>query len=347
MIKSRGISGLALCVALLGTVYCIWSALGNDVNLCVTSGCTLYHDFSIAGVSLWWFGTAAFACLACCALLGQSALGRGLSGLFLLGDTLLLLLMAVTAPCVSCLGAAVLFALSYFLFLRAHWATHVRQGSQDMPRRSLLLLVWGVFFVINLGLVARSQISVWPMLDESDNPAVRVFFSPSCRYCIQAVDALSGKVDVAWYPVADHPGDVARIDRMILLLREGLNMAEALGQSQEAAFKSPWEAFRPDILLLQFRMLCNKAHIFIQGSQGVPFFEYKGLPPGLMRSNAQVSGALGSPPSPRVASDDSREAPWSQGRAGGGDASLPSELMEGGQCAEGRPCPPSALTARP
>ena len=93
-------------MAALAAGFCIWSALGNEVNLCVTSGCALFQDTSIAGISLWWAGGITFAALAAAALMGAAQLGMVLAGFALLGDIGLLLLMAVTAPCVSCLIVA-------------------------------------------------------------------------------------------------------------------------------------------------------------------------------------------------------------------------------------------------
>ena len=48
-----------LSMAALAAGFCIWSAFGNEVNLCVTSGCALFQDTSIAGISLWWAGGVA------------------------------------------------------------------------------------------------------------------------------------------------------------------------------------------------------------------------------------------------------------------------------------------------
>lgn len=119
MKRSREILTGSLCVTLLAAAFCVWSAFGNDVNFCVTAGCSLYQDFTVGGVSLWWLGTGTFALLALLALLGAAAAGRLLAGLALLGDICLLLLMALTAPCVSCLVVAVFFALSYLGFRQA------------------------------------------------------------------------------------------------------------------------------------------------------------------------------------------------------------------------------------
>lgn len=346
MTKSHAIFAAPLLLALLGLAFCIWSALGNDVNFCVTTGCTLYQDSGIGGISLWWFGACAFACLALCALLGQAAVGRWLGALFLLGDVCLLLLMSVTAPCISCLVAALFFAICYFLFRRQHLAVLQRPGQPPVFRRSALILVWTVLYIVNLGQVVRSQFDVWPMLNESGQPSVRIFFSPTCPHCIQAVEALSGNVNVAWYPLADHPGDTARISRMMTLIEEGLSMDEAVSQSYDAEFSSLWQAIRPDIMLLRFRMLCNKAHVFMQGSQGVPFLEYKGLPPGLAARAEEKRKAASvmneEPPTPVNEPDTPASAPGLSA-----DPSLPGELIHGGQCGPGVPCPPAEQSRWP
>ena len=68
MKQAYGISGGALAAALPGMLFCIWTALGNEVAFCVTAGCSLYQDLVIGGLSMWWIGTAAFGVLACLAL---------------------------------------------------------------------------------------------------------------------------------------------------------------------------------------------------------------------------------------------------------------------------------------
>lgn len=327
MAKKHAVSALTLLPALFGLAFCIWTALGNDVNICVTTGCTLYADFTIAHISLWWFGAAAFTILSACAILGQSLVGMRLAALFLLGDICLLVLMAFTAPCVSCLVAALLFALTY-LFFRRHNALASNQGVQ---RKSVLLWIWLLFFVINVGQVARSQVDVWPILDESGEAKTRMFFSPLCRYCIEGIDALSGNVDVAFYPVAESEADIARIYKMQDYLDEGASMAEALSQSRDAVFENFWQGWTPAVMIMRFRLLGNKAHIFAQGSQGVPFFERKGLPPDIAAKGARFapSGQLNlpAPPAPSVTVP------------AGTDHNMPPELLGTGQCGAGEPCP--------
>ena len=75
MKRSREILTGSLCVTLLAAAFCVWSAFGNDVNFCVTAGCSLYQDFTVGGVSLWWLGTGSFALLALLALLGPPPRG--------------------------------------------------------------------------------------------------------------------------------------------------------------------------------------------------------------------------------------------------------------------------------
>lgn len=316
MTKNHAVLAGPLITALAGLAFCVWTALGNEVSFCVTTGCTLYQDFTIGKISLWWYGTAAFSCLAAASLLGQATIGRFLAALFLLGDIFLLLLMALTAPCVSCLLAAFLFALCYVFFRRASRST------RESGRFSPLLWVWILLFVVNIGQVAKAQFDVWAILDESGQPSVRMFFSPSCRYCVEGVNALSGNINVAFYPIADSDADVARIQTMMVLLSEGQNLAEALALSRDAEAGGFWQYLNPATLLLRFRLLCNKAHLFAQGSHGVPFLEYRGLPPFLT-------------------ADETRPPAMPSTPSSGGSADLPAELLEFGQCGGVTPCPPA------
>lgn len=316
-----------LIAALVAVAFCAWTAQGNEVNICVTTGCALYHDASIGGLSLWWLGALAFAALAICAGIGAAATGRFLAALFLACDICLLALMMVTAPCVSCLVVALLFAISYWLFRRRSPAPK-RQNPAQPLRPSPLLWIWLVLFIVNLGQVARSQADVWPMLDESGEAHLRMFFSPSCAICVEGVNALSGNVATAFYPVAESDADVARIARMMALISEGESIAEALAASKDAKFDGLWQAWNPGALYLRFRLLRNKAHIFAQGSQGVPFFERKGLPPDLIAKRSQPQARL-EPARPALAPVQ------------GGDPNLPQELLEGGQCGGVVPCPPA------
>lgn len=324
MKQDRAILAAPFLLALLATAFCVWIALGNDVNFCVTTGCTLYQDFSFFGISLWWFGAGAFAVLALAALFGLAGPGAWFSALTVFADCGFLLLMAVTAPCVSCLVAAAFFALIYLGFRRRKVRGQQKQSGAPAARHSILLWIWLALFVVNLGAVGRSQLDVWPILDEGGEARTRMFFSPACPHCVEGINALSGNLDVAFYPVADNDNDVYRIAKMQNLLGEGMGMAEALAQSAEYETPGIFGQFSPGLLLLRLRLLCNKSHIFAANSRGVPFFEERGLPQGLRKKVSQRERKTSIIDLPRPTENR--------------DATLP--IDDGtGQCAPGQPCP--------
>jgi len=314
-----------LCLAVLATAFCIWSALGNEVNICVTSGCALFQDTSVAGISLWWFGGIMFAALAAAALLGAAQWGLVLAGLALLGDTGLLLLMSVTAPCVSCLIVAALFALIYAGFRQAAHNAYKSGQSNDKPGRSALLLAWGLLFIINVGTALRTQADVWPITDNGNEASVRMFFSPSCSSCQEGIALLSGHVDVAFYPLAENDSDIYKVARMLRLMDNGSSVAEALSKAQDVTAPTGFSALSPAMLRLRLHMLRNKAHVFMAGSQTVPFFEYHGLPAMLKKNSKPLAAQKLSPapqtPPPTAASPD-----------------LPIDPQIAGECTGTTPC---------
>ena len=325
MKQAYGIPGGALASAFLGMLFCLWTALGNEVAFCVTAGCSLYQDLVIAGLSLWWIGAAAFAALLCLALLGAVPAGHRLAGLILLADVLLLLLMALTAPCVSCLVVACFFALTYWLFGRA-----LHRDQRHAARLPLLLAVWLVLFVVNAGQVLRLQGDVWAVSENPDQATVRMFFSPSCAACREGINLLSGSVDVAFCPVAENDADVARVERMLALLEEGRSLREAVAGCQDVDEPGPWAFLHPGQWGLRLRLQRNRAHIFSAGSRTVPFFEYRGLP-AMLRKQAQ-------PPAPARTGEPVIRFSPATGPAFP-DAGLPLEPQVAGQCGGPAPCP--------
>ena len=325
MKRSHQIFPGILSLAVLAAGFCIWSAFGNEVNLCVTSGCALFQDTSIAGISLWWAGGITFAALGAAALMGAAQLGVVLAGFALLGDIGLLLLMSVTAPCVSCLIVACLFAMIYCGFRQV--AHRTRSGMpNEKPGLSVLLLIWGLLVIVNVGTALRTQADVWAITDNSTDATVRMFFSPSCPSCQEGIALLSGRVDVAFYPLAESESDLYKTARMLRLMDNGASIAEALAKAQDAPAPSVLAATAPDMLLLRLRMLRNKAHVFMAGSQTVPFFEYHGLPAMLKKNTKQQAGQASLP-----------QAPTPPPAAGSTD--LPLDPQVAGQCSGTTPCP--------
>lgn len=368
MKRNRKFCTAPFLTAALGVVFCVWTALGNDINLCVTAGCQLYQSASIAGVSLWWIGSVVFAFLGILALAGLADLGCLASGLVLAGDIGLLLLMALTAPCVACLVAAVFFALIYFFYQLEVSSARISSSlarKNDGGRRSIILMVWLLLFVVNLGAVVRSQTGLWPILDSDDNVGVRMFFSPSCPSCQKGVAALSGRVDVAFYPLAENDSDVYKVAAMQGLLDAGMSMADALREVQNAGPPSGIGQWF-DQVFLRWHLLRNKAHVFSAGAQTVPFFEYRGLPRSL-ELQAGRHGMHSAGPVPGMTDPAGSSVP-AQGDLGGqslgttngdqrgtgearmrqafpGDASLPfddpSVPLVSGRCGESARCLPA------
>ena len=341
MNRSHEIITGALCLALLGAAFCAWSALGNEVNLCVTAGCSLYQDTTLAGISLWWLGAGAFAVLSFLALLGLAHWGRVLAALTLAGDVALLLVMALTAPCVSCLIVAIFFALTYASFRQAA-AARTRSGKAG---RSALVLVWGLLFIVNLGAVAKSQANVWAITDNAQDATVHMYFSPSCSSCREGIARLSGHVDVAFYPLAENDTDVYRVAHMLRRLNQGDSMAEALAHAQNVTAPGGLANWSLDMLWLRFHMLRNKSHVFLAGSHAVPFFEYHGLPSMLVKQGqssgqrvpAGSSANLGAPAGGMTGGGAG--AASTQRPQGGASDVLPLDPQIAGQCGGPVPCP--------
>lgn len=270
--SSRRVLWGPLSVSLGGALFCFWATLGHELSLCVTAGCKLFLDASVGGISLWYYGMGAFMVLSVAAVSGMGRLGSVLAGLCLLGDVGLLALMAMSAPCVSCLAVALIFAVTYATFRK----THITGGQSST---SWLLLAWALLWLINISAVGQAYLGSWAMQGDPEQAGIHVYFSPSCPSCQKALYALSGNIEAAFYPVVEKDEDVAYVAHMLRLQQQGLNLATAHEQAmRQAQSISGWKIWSPDIMLLRFRMLRNKAHIFISGANAVPFLEYRGIP---------------------------------------------------------------------
>lgn len=317
--NSSMIMPVPLFVSLLGAAFCAWSASGNALNLCVTTGCSLFQDLTVGGISMWWFGVAGFAALVLLAVSGKPKLAQFGAGFALFLDTCLLLLMLLTAPCAGCLVAGLLFALAYLAFRQsAH-----RPGTARA--RSYLLLVWSLLFITNIAGIARAELGVWSMYGD-DTAATHMYFSPSCSACREGIAALSGKANVAFFPVNEDDRDIATIALMDKAVKGGATMQAAL--TSALAVENPEDRFKPyslDMLWLRFLLLCNKAHVFSAGGQVLPYFEFRGLPAALVAGDAAKN----------------RGASSQRSNAGSTDYTLPLDTGVAGSCGgpDATPCP--------
>ena len=270
---ARGFMPVAFFLSLLGAGFTSWSAWGNAIDLCFTAGCTIHQDTSIAGISVWWIGTGGFGILALLAVAGRAGLALFASATALFLDCLLLLLLAVTAPCVACLIAGIFFALTYAAF---------RNAAADVKRpfsRSWLLFFWSFLLVANLLNVVRNEMGTWAMKEAAD-PQMKFYFSPTCSVCQEGIHALAGRNDVSYYAVSKNEQDTLLIAAMKRAVQRGASMAEALKRAPEAPASAGLRLYTPDMLLLRFALLRNNGHALNTGGGVLPLIEYLGLPQG-------------------------------------------------------------------
>ncbi len=257
-------------LALLGAAYCLFIYLGLGEAVCVTAGCSLYKSFSIAGISMWILGLVAFVSLVLLLAAGVYTLSSILVKLFLTADCILLLIMASTSPCLSCLGVAILFALIYFLLRNAN--TTQRKGF------SLLLFFWSLLFFANLILSAREMLPAQPMYGENDAP-VHIYFSPSCEACVKAINTFKYcDGTVAYFATAHNDEDVAKLLSLRAKINQGMKMPEALN----AVLKEPALLgsipINQETLSLRWQLFRNKTTIMQLAGGSVPYITIKGLP---------------------------------------------------------------------
>ena len=304
---ARNFPAVPALSSLAGLLFCLWVLLSGGKELCLTDGCALFQDFSLAGISLWAAGTAFFAALLLLCVLRATRIAKFFCAAALIADAVLMAIMAFTAPCVNCLVAGLLIALS-FVLLRRTTRTHGNSG------RSPLLLIWGLLFIVSAGGVARDLTSLWTPLPHNPQASMQVFFSPSCRAC-QTLTAQAGNIpDANWFPVAEDTRDIWIIRAMTRRIEQGQSLQDAV---LNAAADVPGLAdapdimavpgyrfglLRPDILLLQFRLWKNLAHVLAAGSDRLPFVEFRGLPAFFREDAPARPGYPGSPSAPAHAS---------------------------------------------
>ncbi len=317
-----------LLASLAGLAFCAWTAYGNAFDICFSAGCSISKDISIGGISLWWFGCAAFALLVILSFSGRPVLGVVVSGICLVADVGLLVLMLLTASCVSCLVVAVLFAICYSAFRHA-------KVTYDVPvPRSWLILFWGLFLIANMGSVVRENMLPWA-IKETANSTVNVYFSPTCPSCLDAVATMSASPAAAFFPISKNEQDVAIIALMEQNLENGLSAIDALSLARQKVNMEPAQNFFGQILL-RFRLLINAAYLARNGIEVVPVIEYKGLP-GFLAPKAGVDTSYKAPIQPAlgVVAKESKSAETSKGEAEKQAASLPHVPYAVGRIAPG------------
>jgi len=286
-----------LFFALLGLIWCGYMAFptGNPAP-CLSSGCALFRDFRFVGVSLWWVGGAYFFLLAILCLKGNRSAVRILAMLALFADAFLLLVMFFTASCVDCLVVGAIMGLCYYTSLRPSpdsWFT----GTEATP--SILLPVWFGLFLGNAVLAVDERIPQYA-LGNTRTSEVRVYFSPSCKACREAISALGNAA--ALYPVMENEQDFDAIVRFAALLKVNVPVHEAILRSINEHEPTPLLAVH-ERAILRLQLLRNKAHLFRQGVRTLPLVQVNGWPgerPSSLERPAAVPHGVSIPVSPAL-----------------------------------------------
>jgi hypothetical protein len=338
--SSNGFLPAPFGIALCGLLFCLWNLWTLDSAPCLSAGCEIFQNFSLAGVSLWWPGVFAFGILIVCGGAGRLTAGLMFSSLCLALDCLLLALMLVSVTCLACLGAGLLFALVYASFLRA--AVHRRRLFNRWPFLSPLLGLWLCLFVANGGTLVRNSLEDWPIYAASARTPtpVRAFFSPSCPACRHLIQSISPEyaARIAWFPVAEEERDVRVLGAMRQLLAQGASLADAFGKALEEPLAGEWILLRPDMLLMQLRLWRNHSHVMENGNT-LPLLEFSGTPSFLLHRNPDRAETL--PPQSSQLPENAPAPPIRGGPQADENFDMPLDLDIAGSCGPqaSNPCP--------
>lgn len=269
-----------LFASLLGLSFASWTAYSPaPLFTCETSGCNLFENWAVAGISLWWIGAGAFLLLACLSLLGNVRLGYFCASIMLFIDCLLLLFMAFTVPCTSCLVIALLFALAFYAF-----RTISPERGAVRPR-SWLLHVWIVVFFCNGIAAITEQLPPW-IIAGSKTASMQIYFSPSCPACKKALIEFSHLDEqVAFLPVTENATDVLAIAQLQHRMAQGDTLFSALRSISKDSSVNPELSFF-QYGKLQWLLLRNKIHVATSGAKKLPFIQIQGFPSFLQSNNS-------------------------------------------------------------
>ena len=265
--------GASILFCILGIAYCVAVLLGLAEPLCVTNGCSLYQDFSVAGISLWHVGIITFLAIAALCVTRRVWLAVNLSRLTILADCGLLLVMALTTPCLSCLGVAVCLAL---VFITLYRASLIYEGYNPPYPRSKLFLAWLLLFAAAV-VPCVKELSMPVAWHGPQEASVRLYFSPHCPACMQAIEAAAhSPLPVAYYPEAVDLDELKIIVALEQDLKSGADLAESLRKYRETPPSSL--PFNFSTLKAAWVTLRNRAEVMGLGQGSVPLLLINGVP---------------------------------------------------------------------
>ncbi len=259
---------------ILGALFCVLNGLGMEIA-CLTTGCSVYADYSFLGLSFYVWGAGAFGVAV--VLAGLDRLRPGLylawSALLVVADVGFLAWQTVFMPCSSCLVVAALLALgllSGLVHAAARTSVRLRRGAR------VVLGAWLLLFVIDATDAAREQFRPWPIHGDPETAQYEIWFSltcPNCRETLQTILYTPEMADlVVLYPVAKDDGDVDKFDLFYCGLQTEVPLDEALDRSWEAeeCDAEDVDLTRWEQAVLRLRLAWNKALLVRKGHTAVP-----------------------------------------------------------------------------
>lgn len=217
----------AIGLSIFGLLFCLLSAFKMTDAVCVTQGCSVYEGLSVGGISLYWFGGAAFLMLTCCATGWRGRYLTATAAFFLILDMVFLVIQILLWPCMQCLIVAAFFG--------AVMRVAMVQGKPPWTR--WVLTAWFLLFFVNGISAAKEAIPPWPVYG-TDAAPVHLYFSPTCPACREMIAALLTKSDIdaqiALYPIAKNSEDTQRIILLEEELKHGTPLKESLSLCEQA-----------------------------------------------------------------------------------------------------------------
>ncbi|SBW04040.1 putative membrane protein [uncultured delta proteobacterium] len=300
------VSWSSVCIALLGAAYCAIQVAPVPVSVpCPGSGCQLFQDFTVHGVSLWWVGVAYFAFMVLVCLRRAYGAALAFATAALVADAVLLIVMLMTAACIACLGAGAIIAFLFFIIRR-----HANIKCAQEPGPSFVLIAWSGFFIAALAFAATEDIEPWRIAGP-DNAERRVYFAPSCPACRDAITVFSG--NAAFIPVAEKDSDNAAVYAMHKAIANGSTVVEALDAVMQAKMNDTLaEPPFPDSVIIRLKLIKNKAEVMRLGFTKLPLIMINGMPRDMRPANGTGNG---------------RGAAASYGNGASRSSALPPELV--------------------
>lgn len=270
---------LLLAASFLGGLYCLLNAAGAKL-FCGTMGCEIYAGYGLFGLSFYVYGFAGFLVIFLSALWYPRSAARWLIsaavGLALFFDTLFLIYQSLLWPCSSCQVVALLIGLTALSAV----------AGLKIPGRQVLTglgLLWTIFFLfVALAVVKEIAFRPWPLYGSAE-ASVKVYFSPTCPACAEAVrkilDDPEASVKAAFYPVAKNGADEARLARLLRQSEGAPDAASILGLFEGEPNQPATLGLREKVLLFRNKMALSRADATSVPMIVSPYlFEARGAP---------------------------------------------------------------------